>query len=284
MSARVLLIDGYNLLHAAGMGRSTYGPGDLQRCRERLLRYLVSRLSAAELNRATVIFDAREPPPDRPARQVFRGLKVEFANPGGDADVMIQKWLDQHSSPKQVTLVSSDHALQRWARGHRARFIDSEEFFDELEHRDAGSAHKGGHTRNAADTKQAEGLSAAEAEHWLTFFGDLSRLVETEVARRPEAEAPAPPPPSVGKTSQSARTPPVSPGKNAPSRAKRARKPGKQQRVGSSRNKPRVSTDDVAYWLEIFGQLPEAEDLFRGKGIQQADLERWLQEFGNRKD
>src|SRR5437868_5530965 len=100
MPARFLLIDGYNLLHAAGMGRSEYGPGDLQRCRERLLRYLAGKLSAAEIARATVVFDARDPPPDRPSRQTVRGIKVVFANPGGDADVVIQDWLSHHSSPK----------------------------------------------------------------------------------------------------------------------------------------------------------------------------------------
>ena len=29
---RDLVIDGYNLMHAAGLARATYGPGDLERC------------------------------------------------------------------------------------------------------------------------------------------------------------------------------------------------------------------------------------------------------------
>ena len=59
MPARFLLIDGYNLLYAAGMGRATYGPGDLQRSRAQLLRYLFSKLTPAEIARTTIIFDAR---------------------------------------------------------------------------------------------------------------------------------------------------------------------------------------------------------------------------------
>ncbi len=90
MSAGILLIDGYNLLHAAGMGQSNYRPGDLLRCRMRLLRFLLSKLSAAEIKGTTVVFDARDPPPDRPAEVVVSGIRVLFANPGGDADVMIQ--------------------------------------------------------------------------------------------------------------------------------------------------------------------------------------------------
>src|SRR5690349_20885382 len=46
MSAGILLIDGYNLLHAAGMAQHDYGPGDLLRCRTRLLKWLLEKLSA----------------------------------------------------------------------------------------------------------------------------------------------------------------------------------------------------------------------------------------------
>ena len=59
------IIDGYNLLHAAGLGRPTYGPGDLERCRNRLLSFLRTHLRAAERARTTVVFDARDAPPDR---------------------------------------------------------------------------------------------------------------------------------------------------------------------------------------------------------------------------
>ena len=52
MSARILLIDGYNLLHAAGMGKHDYRPGELLRCRVKLLRYLLDKMSIAEVRAA----------------------------------------------------------------------------------------------------------------------------------------------------------------------------------------------------------------------------------------
>lgn len=168
MPARFLLIDGYNLLYAAGMGRATYGPGDLQRCRGRLLRYLFAKLSPAETSRATVIFDARHPPPDLPSQQTISGLKVMFANPGGDADVAITNFLDHHSAPRQLTLVSSDHQLQRAARRCGSKFVDSDVFFEQLEHR-----HR--RTPKAAqfDPKEDGKLSPAQVAYWMKIFGDI---------------------------------------------------------------------------------------------------------------
>ncbi|HTI50084.1 MAG TPA: NYN domain-containing protein [Planctomycetaceae bacterium] len=268
MPARFLLIDGYNLLHAAGMARRDYGPGDLQRCRERLLRYLAQKLSAAEIARATVIFDARDPPPDRPAQQVFRNIKVLFANPGGDADVVIQEWLADHSAPKRVTLVSSDHVLQRAARRHRAEFIDSEAFVERLERRRDRSTSAGSGQREGDETKPSGGLSAAETAHWMKIFGELSAIADRE--------ANATGPVATGEIDNS----PTS-GKMEPARAKR----GKRAK-SKSNAKPgaQVSSDDVAYWLEVFGDIPEARDLARGRSLSQADLERWLAEFERGKD
>lgn len=266
MPARFLLIDGYNLLHAAGMARQEYGPGDLQRCRERLLRYLAGKLTPAEIARTTVIFDARDPPPDRPNEVRMRGIQVLFANPGGDADVVIQEWLEKHSAPKRVTLVSSDRVLQRAARRARADFVDSEEFFERLERR----RRPGGPHRDDSDAKPVDGLSAAEAAEWMRFFGDMAGLIDAEAApHEPPTDAKSPP--QAGRAKGKKGKP------RTPTRA--GRKPAKSSR------KPRrkASTDDLAYWMDVFGNLPEAQELARGKSISQADLERWLAEHQSRK-
>jgi hypothetical protein len=51
---RDFLIDGYNLLHAAGMAQQRYARGDLDRARGRLLAWLVARLTSEERQRCTV--------------------------------------------------------------------------------------------------------------------------------------------------------------------------------------------------------------------------------------
>src|SRR5262245_21426708 len=142
MSAGFLLIDGYNLMHAAGLAQSKYRPGDLLRIRTRLLKFLLSKLTPVEIKGTTVVFDARDPPPDRPAQVVISGIRILFANPGGDADVLIQNWLARHPAPRRVTLVSSDRVLQRAARSCRSTFIGSEAFVHDLEQRRAERAPK----------------------------------------------------------------------------------------------------------------------------------------------
>ena len=57
-----LLIDGYNLLHAAGLARRRYGPGGLEKARGSLLGFLAASLGN-ETSQTTVVFDAAAPPP-----------------------------------------------------------------------------------------------------------------------------------------------------------------------------------------------------------------------------
>jgi predicted RNA-binding protein with PIN domain len=139
--ARVyLIIDGYNLMHAAGLGRRRYGPGDLERGRLRLLTLLCHRLEISTASDTTVIFDA----PDRAdvdgragvadtVNMQHGGLTVRYSSGGRDADAEIERLLSTHSSPSQVLVVSSDHRLHKAAGGRRAKCVDSEKFLDLLE-------------------------------------------------------------------------------------------------------------------------------------------------------
>ena len=124
MASTDLLIDGYNLLHAAGLGRSHYGPGDLQRARQALLRRLFELLTPEEIARTAVVFDARQPPPHLPPHWYIHGLRVVYARPHGDADLLLEELIDGHSHPKRLTVVSSDHRLHRAAKSRRAVATD----------------------------------------------------------------------------------------------------------------------------------------------------------------
>ena len=176
MSARFLIIDGYNLLYAAGMGRASYGPGDLERCRRRLQIFLADKLTVAELARASVIFDARLPPPDAPRLQMHGSLRILFASPHGDADLFIEELLAAHSSPKQVTLVSSDHRLQKVARQRQAKHVDSEVFFDTLDRRRPRGKPDAADLSQEAAQKMSGGLSETEVAYWLAMFGEVASL------------------------------------------------------------------------------------------------------------
>ena len=53
-----LLIDGYNLVHVAGILGQGVGPGSLQRSRLALLNFLAESLTPGELPHTTVVFDS----------------------------------------------------------------------------------------------------------------------------------------------------------------------------------------------------------------------------------
>ena len=76
MADPFLLVDGYNLMHAAGMARLRYGPGELERCRGRFLRFLRRHLTAYESSRTTVVFDAADAPLGLPRQSTLDGMHI----------------------------------------------------------------------------------------------------------------------------------------------------------------------------------------------------------------
>ena len=109
------------------------GPGGLERSRLALLNFLAESLEPAEMPRTTVVFDAREAPPG-PAADAgdHRGLTVRFAARDDDADTLIEELIRADSAPRRLTVVSSDHRLQRAAHRRRARAVDSDVWYAEV--------------------------------------------------------------------------------------------------------------------------------------------------------
>ncbi len=160
-----LIIDGYNLLHASGILGRGVGPGGLERSRAALLNFLVESLEASELATAVVVFDARDAPPGLPRVVNHRGMRVQFAEPGGDADQVIEDLIRADSAPRRLVVVSSDHRLHRAARRRRAQPIDSDQWYADVVRRRIDRMRR---TRDAS--KPMEPLSPGEVEYWLHKF------------------------------------------------------------------------------------------------------------------
>ena len=168
-----LIIDGYNLLHAAGLSLATYKQGDLHRQRGRLLALLSGRLSTEERQRCTIVFDAVDAPPGLDSQFEHEGMAVLFAQPGHEADELIEELVAVHSAARQLTVVSSDHRLHRAARSRRASPLDSEAFLTRISRRgDPAST-----TERAAATGLRVADSAppasADVSYWLREFGSV---------------------------------------------------------------------------------------------------------------
>jgi predicted RNA-binding protein with PIN domain len=159
-----LLIDGYNLLHVTGLvGRAGSG---LQGSRNALLRFLASAIDPKELTETTIVFDADEAPPGLPRVVTHEGMTVRYASEYPDADALLEELIATHHVPRSLTVVSSDHRVQRAARRRRAPFVDSDAWFAEIARR--RSQRQGA---PQAPIRRQTALSAGEIAYWLAEFG-----------------------------------------------------------------------------------------------------------------
>jgi predicted RNA-binding protein with PIN domain len=160
------LIDGYNLIHAVGVGGRIAGRGGLERARAALISALAELLPGEEAARTVVVFDAERPPPGLPRTLVAQGITVHFAADHEDADALLEELIARHSAPRSLTVVSSDHRLQRAARRRKARAVDSEAWYDEQlrKRQERGRVL-------VTPAKRPEEPPADETEYWLRQFG-----------------------------------------------------------------------------------------------------------------
>lgn len=139
--ARVfLLIDGYNLLHAAGLGRRRFAKGGLELARRKLLLKLAAEMASDVCRDTVVVFDAGPDAESRqnsetaaPAGEVDWPFAVVYATQTQSADDEIERLLGTHSSPRQILVISSDHRLHKAAARRGAQGLDSDQFLTLLE-------------------------------------------------------------------------------------------------------------------------------------------------------
>jgi len=162
------LIDGYNLLHATGIFGRGRAPGSLQRSRQALLNFLAESLAAEDLPRTVVVFDAAEAPPGLPRMVLHRGLTVRYAERHSEADDLIEELIKLDSAPRKLTVVSSDHRLQRAARRRRATAVDSDVWYAQV--REARQQRREERTPQKANPGLP--LSDAEVRAWMKEFGE----------------------------------------------------------------------------------------------------------------
>ncbi len=192
-----IIIDGYNLLHVTGIIGRGIGPGTLERSRGALLNFLAAAMPPDELARTTVVFDAKDAPAGRPRQETHHGIDVRYAADYEDADTMIEELIRKDSAPRQLTVVSSDHRIQRAARRRRATPVDSDVWYDQvLEQRQTQLG-----IDEPIEFKPDGPMSDEEVKWWLQQFGDVAhpekfdqspfRASETSDGRSPSHKEPA---------------------------------------------------------------------------------------------
>lgn len=175
MAAYHLIIDGYNLLHAAGLARKKYAQGELEQARENLLSLLRRLLSTREQEQTAVVFDAGQRDPSLSDHALRSGqIRILFSTQHGNADALIESLIEDHATPRKLTVISSDHRIQRCARLHHALFLDSESFLGDLllrppKRRKPLPPHP----------KQTGEMTSGELEYWLREFSGIDTKSHT---------------------------------------------------------------------------------------------------------
>ena len=165
-----LIIDGYNLLHVTGIVGPAALPSNLERSRNGLLNFLAAALDLPARESTTIVFDAMNAPPGLPHTLTHHGMTVLFAPSPDDADTLIEDLIRSHNSPRRLTVVSSDHRIQRAARRGRATPVDSDKWYANIERR----RHANDPGQAAPDVKPRTPLSDDEVRRWLVEFGDVA--------------------------------------------------------------------------------------------------------------
>ncbi|MEE8451031.1 MAG: NYN domain-containing protein [Thermoguttaceae bacterium] len=176
-----ILIDGYNLLNATGIVARGVGPGTLSRARLALLNFLAESLEPKDAGHTTVVFDAHDPPPGLPRTVNHRGITVRFSVGYEDADSQIEELIRKDSSPRRLTVVSSDHRLQRAARRRKAKAIDSDLWYAEVV-RARRRRSDTEDTPSEATARPVVPLLEEDVSYWIHQFGGrsvLEQFVET---------------------------------------------------------------------------------------------------------
>ncbi len=155
----MFVIDGYNLLHT--ILKAEEAPeaiSDLELCR------VVSRYLKLIGRSGEMVFDGAGPP-DKSGFDNVSNLEILFAGLGADADTVIEDKVSASTSPKRLTIVSSDRRLRKAARTRKCNSLKSEVFWD--------NARKQLNRKRPAREPAAKrhGLSESETDKWLDFLG-----------------------------------------------------------------------------------------------------------------
>ncbi len=180
-----LIIDGYNLLNVTTLEVPTRQGASLHQLRTALLDFLAQRLESKERSVTTVVFDARRAPPGLARVQDYRQITVRFAPRDREADDVIEELIRADSAPRRLTVVSSDHRVQRAARRRRARAFDSDVWFRQFCQRPLREPEE----PDMPDPESPQFEEDPELQRWLEQFGDRDQAAP----RRKPSPPPRPP-------------------------------------------------------------------------------------------
>jgi hypothetical protein len=162
------LIDGYNLLHRLGLVRTRMAPGELAGARRRLIS-LLEKAYGDDTRLACIVFDAAGSSGKATHQQSDQGVDVRYAGRNEIADDVIEDLIRSHHAPKQLTVISDDHRIQRAARRRACRVLGCADYLEELEQKLRPRPPK------AEEDSIEQAAPGPDADFWLQTFAPIER-------------------------------------------------------------------------------------------------------------
>jgi predicted RNA-binding protein with PIN domain len=122
-----LIIDGYNLLHAADHLADLLRT-DMQLARHRLIR-TIEHTAHRMARQTTIVFDGRTAGQD--PSLTAKHLEVFFAPEHLSADTVIERLAAKYAHPERILVVTSDRAEADTVLSTGAQVMSSQEFIDQ---------------------------------------------------------------------------------------------------------------------------------------------------------
>lgn len=156
----MILIDGTNLLWAIHETHDEHEvTSEIQLCRT------LGRYFAATSEEGEVVFDGAGPP-EKSEFDALGRPSVVFSGFHSDADTVIEEKIGASTSPRRLTVVSSDRRLRHAAGARKAVAVKSEQFWSQV----LTELRRKRPTRKEPEEK-VDGLTDGETEQWLDLFG-----------------------------------------------------------------------------------------------------------------
>ena len=118
-------------------------------------------------------------------------ITVRFAGKGKSADDLIAELVEKSTTPKRLTVVSSDHAILKAARRRKCATLTSEEFLQHLvtdvQHRQILQRKKTVTRKPSSNT-----ITAEQVGKWIALFDVDEAAVAAEAAKAMELDEPEP--------------------------------------------------------------------------------------------
>lgn len=152
------LIDGNNIIGGFG----SLDP-DLHKARKRLIGELATFIAATK-QKVRVVFDGAQDP-DFPEGVRIKSVHVSYAKSGSDADHRIKDIVRRSTSPRDITVVSSDRDLVSSVAARGAKIVSSRDFRNQLQT-----------AREKLRLTEKINLSQKiDVEEWMEFFLDKKK-------------------------------------------------------------------------------------------------------------